>query len=120
MGFVRLGEARVRRVGIEEQDLHPRFRSDNVVRIYTRRFIDRSHELLTLAVDVAGGPAEGAEVQTARAFVLNPLHVGSAPSMPLGRWGDPDDAARLVAWLCSDDAAWITGQVIDSEGGFRR
>jgi 3-oxoacyl-[acyl-carrier protein] reductase len=40
--------------------------------------------------------------------------------MPFGRWGDPDDAARLVAWLCSDDARWITGQTIDSEGGFRR
>ncbi|HEY6738019.1 MAG TPA: SDR family oxidoreductase [Actinopolymorphaceae bacterium] len=35
-----------------------------------------------------------------------------------GRWGTPDDAARLVAWLVSDDARWITGQVIDSEGGF--
>jgi 3-oxoacyl-[acyl-carrier protein] reductase len=42
------------------------------------------------------------------------------PPMPLGRWGEPDDAARLIAWLCSDEAGWITGQVIDSEGGFRR
>ena len=42
------------------------------------------------------------------------------PKMPLGRWGEPDDAARLIAWLCTDDARWITGQVIDSEGGFRR
>ena len=40
--------------------------------------------------------------------------------MPFGRWGEPDDAARLIAWLCSDDARWITGQTIDSEGGFRR
>jgi 3-oxoacyl-[acyl-carrier protein] reductase len=40
--------------------------------------------------------------------------------MPLGRWGTPDDAARLITWLCTDDAQWITGQVIDSEGGFRR
>jgi 3-oxoacyl-[acyl-carrier protein] reductase len=40
--------------------------------------------------------------------------------MPLGRWGQPDDAARLISWLCTDDAAWITGQVINSEGGFRR
>lgn len=40
--------------------------------------------------------------------------------MPLGRWGEPDDAARLILWLCSDDARWITGQTIDSEGGFRR
>jgi len=43
-----------------------------------------------------------------------------SPRMPLGRWGEPDDAARLIAWLCSDDARWITGQTIDSEGGFRR
>lgn len=39
---------------------------------------------------------------------------------PLGRWGEPDDAARLVAWLCGEDARWVTGQIIDSEGGFRR
>jgi len=42
------------------------------------------------------------------------------PVMPLGRWGEPDDAARLITWLCTDDAQWITGQVINSEGGFRR
>lgn len=41
-------------------------------------------------------------------------------TMPAGRWGLPDDAARLVAWLAGDDAGWITGQVINSEGGFRR
>jgi 3-oxoacyl-[acyl-carrier protein] reductase len=46
--------------------------------------------------------------------------VDPRPAMPLGRWGVPDDAARLIAWLCRDDAGWITGQVIDSEGGFRR
>jgi 3-oxoacyl-[acyl-carrier protein] reductase len=40
--------------------------------------------------------------------------------MPQGRWGTPDDAARAVAWLVSDEAAWITGQVLNSEGGFRR
>jgi len=39
---------------------------------------------------------------------------------PAGRIGIPDDAARLVAWLASDDAAWVTGQVLSSDGGFRR
>ena len=39
---------------------------------------------------------------------------------PGGRWGQPEDAARLVEWLCSPAAAWVTGQVIDSEGGFNR
>ena len=43
-----------------------------------------------------------------------------ARSMPFGRWGAPTDAANLVGFLASDDGAWITGQVIDSEGGFRR
>ena len=41
-------------------------------------------------------------------------------ALPAGRWGGPADVARLVRWLASDDAAWITGQVINSEGGFRR
>jgi 3-oxoacyl-[acyl-carrier protein] reductase len=43
-----------------------------------------------------------------------------ATMFPGGRWGTPDDAARLVAWLCTDDATWVTGQVVNSEGGFRR
>ena len=36
---------------------------------------------------------------------------------PRGRWSDPDDAARLIAWLCSDEARWVTGQTIVSDGG---
>ncbi|CAN5209811.1 SDR family oxidoreductase [soil metagenome] len=39
---------------------------------------------------------------------------------PLGRIGEPEDAARLVAFLAGDEGAWITGQVIHSEGGFLR
>jgi 3-oxoacyl-[acyl-carrier protein] reductase len=46
--------------------------------------------------------------------------VDAGPRMPFGRWGEPADAARLVAWLVSDDGRWVTGQVLDSEGGFRR
>ena len=39
---------------------------------------------------------------------------------PSGRIGQPEDAARLVAFLAGDEGAWITGQVIHSEGGFLR
>lgn len=42
------------------------------------------------------------------------------PRFPMGRIGAPEDAAELVAFLCSDAAGWITGQVIHSEGGFLR
>ncbi|MBI5670158.1 MAG: SDR family oxidoreductase [Chloroflexi bacterium] len=38
---------------------------------------------------------------------------------PQGRVGTPDDAARLIAFLASDAAQWVTGQVIHSNGGFR-
>jgi 3-oxoacyl-[acyl-carrier protein] reductase len=41
------------------------------------------------------------------------------PRFPQGRIGQPEDAARLVAFLASDEAAWITGQVLHSRGGFQ-
>jgi 3-oxoacyl-[acyl-carrier protein] reductase len=34
-----------------------------------------------------------------------------------GRLGFPEDAARLAAFLASDEAQWITGQIIHSRGG---
>jgi 3-oxoacyl-[acyl-carrier protein] reductase len=37
---------------------------------------------------------------------------------PMGRIGQPADAAELVAFLCSERAGWITGQVIRSDGGW--
>lgn len=37
--------------------------------------------------------------------------------MPSGRVGLPEDAARLVAFLASEEAEWITGEVIHSRGG---
>ena len=37
---------------------------------------------------------------------------------PGGRASTPRDAARLVGWLVSDEAEWVTGQVIASDGGW--
>jgi NAD(P)-dependent dehydrogenase (short-subunit alcohol dehydrogenase family) len=38
--------------------------------------------------------------------------------VPLGRWGEPHEIGRVVAFLASDDAAYITGQPIVVDGGF--
>jgi|SRR5699024_2037290 len=37
---------------------------------------------------------------------------------PTGRVGMPDDVAKLIKFLASDESEWITGQLIKSEGGF--
>jgi NAD(P)-dependent dehydrogenase (short-subunit alcohol dehydrogenase family) len=37
--------------------------------------------------------------------------------IPLGRFGTPDDVAGLACFLASDDAAWLTGQVVTLDGG---
>lgn len=38
-------------------------------------------------------------------------------TIPAGRFGQPEEVAALVSFLCSDDAAYITGQVISIAGG---
>ncbi len=39
------------------------------------------------------------------------------PMIPLGRLGKPDEVAGVVRFLCSDQASYITGQVISVNGG---
>lgn len=38
-------------------------------------------------------------------------------AVPLGRWGEPSDIANAVAFLCSPQSAWITGEVVKVSGG---
>ena len=60
------------------------------------------------AVD-PGATETGWASEDVRAWVLE--------RQPFGRWGEPGDAARLIAFLCSEEAGWITGQVVTSAGG---
>lgn len=43
-----------------------------------------------------------------------------AEETPVGRLGKPEDIAAIVGFLASDEAAFITGQVITSDGGFMK
>jgi glucose 1-dehydrogenase/3-oxoacyl-[acyl-carrier protein] reductase len=52
-------------------------------------------------------------------FVSNPLYdpEALAEEIPARRVGKPEDVSGIVAFLCSEDAAWLTGQVITVDGG---
>ena len=38
---------------------------------------------------------------------------------PLGRFGQPDDIARVAVFLASEDSAWLTGERLTASGGYR-
>jgi 3-oxoacyl-[acyl-carrier protein] reductase len=48
------------------------------------------------------------------------VRIALISSTILGRLGQPDDIAQVVQFLCSDEGRWITGQVIDANGGRKR
>ena len=39
--------------------------------------------------------------------------------VPMGRAGTPDDVAAVVAFLASDEAAYVTGEIVNVRGGMR-
>ncbi|MEE7504414.1 glucose 1-dehydrogenase [Methylobacterium mesophilicum] len=47
------------------------------------------------------------------------MEAGMIAQTPLGRAGQPDDIATVVAFLASDDARWLTGEKITASGGIR-
>jgi 3-oxoacyl-[acyl-carrier protein] reductase len=54
------------------------------------------------------------------AWAPRELLARSRAAFPAGRWGQSEDIAAVVAWLVSPESSWVTGQVINAEGGFRR
>ena len=49
----------------------------------------------------------------------NDFAAAMVPQTPLGRIGQPQDIAGVVSFLASDEAGWITGQIIPVAGGLR-
>lgn len=39
-------------------------------------------------------------------------------NVPLGRWGQPEDVAKMALFLAGDDSSWITGQFFVVDGGY--
>jgi len=79
---------------------------------------------LGLAKEVAG---EGIRVNGVRPGLINteihavrpPGQLGEiAKTVPMGRIGDPEEIARTIVWLASDEASYVTAGILDAAGGF--
>ncbi len=80
---------------------------------------------LTRALARAGGPHGVRANAVAMGYLDTPTSRGWSPeereaaaaATPLGRAGDPDDAAAAAVWLASSAAAFVTGTVLRVDGG---
>ncbi len=64
---------------------------------------------------IAPGPLKGPMIDSMAPDIQRKL----AEGIPLGRLGTMEDVAASIAFLGSDDASWITGEVIDINGGLQ-
>ena len=77
-----------------------------------------------LAKEVAG---EGIRVNAIRPGIFDTdIHASGgqpdranqmAPQIPMGRVGQPHEAANAIVWLCSQEASYVTGAILDIGGG---
>jgi NAD(P)-dependent dehydrogenase (short-subunit alcohol dehydrogenase family) len=79
--------------------------------------------VMTLAKSIASEYAPTGITSNALApTLIDTDMISSMPDMhsrvPVGRLGTVDDVADLVAFLCSEHAGYITGEVVDINGGF--
>lgn len=79
---------------------------------------------LGLAKELAG---DGVRVNAVRPGIVDTeIHASGGqpnraaelgPQIPMGRAGQPAEIAAAIAWLCSDEASYVTGAILDVSGG---
>lgn len=79
--------------------------------------------IMALAKSIASEyAASGITANALAPALIDTEMIASMPDMrnrvPVGRLGTPEDVAGVVAYLCSSHAGYITGEVVDVNGGF--
>jgi len=90
-----------------------------IVAVLGRNGSGRSTLAKAIASEYAGA---GVTSNALAPALIDTEMIASMPDMrgavPVGRLGTPDDVAAVVAFLCSAHAGYITGEVVDVNGGF--
>jgi NAD(P)-dependent dehydrogenase (short-subunit alcohol dehydrogenase family) len=68
---------------------------------------------------VAPGLTRGEYADSSRSFDDAETQAWVRSVTPLGRMGEPEDIAKVIAFMASDQASWVTGQVLDASGGWQ-
>jgi 3-oxoacyl-[acyl-carrier protein] reductase len=68
---------------------------------------------------VAPGLTRGEYADGSRSFDDEDTKAWVRSVTPLGRMGEPEDIAKVIAFMASDQASWVTGQVLDASGGWQ-
>lgn len=83
-----------------------------LMKVAAKEFADRGIRVNTVCPGVI-------DTAPMRAFVdaIGPAGEAFMQTLPGGRMGDPAEIGRVVAWLCSDEAAYVSGATITVDGG---
>ena len=71
----------------------------------------------TAGVIMRANSPGGSPVQSG--YITSEMEASLVPEIPVGRVGRPDDIANAVVFFTSEQASWITGQVLFVHGGHR-
>jgi 3-oxoacyl-[acyl-carrier protein] reductase len=86
---------------------------DNITKTLAKELSVRKIRINTIAP--GGTETEGA---TAAGIVGSDFQKQMVANTPLGRFGQPEDIAKVAVFLASDDAGWVTGERISAAGGY--
>lgn len=91
-----------------------------VTRSFAMAYAPRAIRVNALSPGITDTPMQERvlrEVSASRGVSRDDLEAARLKTVPMGRTGQPSEIAAVVAWLLSEEAAYITGQVINVDGG---